>query len=57
MTIEAVPGLDNNFGQRPLVRTADPTIRARSLGSAVWANDLAAGAVAGIMTKAIYRFC
>ena len=45
-------GLDHNFGQRCLVRTADPTIRPRSVGSAVRTNDLAAGAVAGIMTKA-----
>ena len=44
-------GLDHNFGQRCLVRTADPTIRPLSVGSAVRTNDLAAGAVAGIMTK------
>ena len=48
-------GLDHNFGQRCLVRTADPTIRPRSVGSAVRTNDLAAGAVAGIMTKAQAR--
>ena len=45
-------GLDHNFGQRRSVRTADPTIRPRSVGSAVRTNDLTAGAVVGIMIKA-----
>ena len=50
--VMAVLGLDHNFGQRRSVCTADPTIRPRFVGSAVRTNDLAAGAVVGIMTKA-----
>ena len=45
-------GLDHYFGQRRKGRTADPTIRPRSVGSAVRTIGLAASAVAGIMTKA-----
>jgi tRNA(fMet)-specific endonuclease VapC len=35
--------VDHNFGQRRSVRTADPTVRPRSVGSAVRTNDLAVG--------------
>jgi chromosome segregation ATPase len=49
---ERAAGLDHNFGQRRLVRTADPTRRPRSVGSAVRTNTLTAGAVAEIMTNA-----
>ena len=48
----ASAGLDHNSGQRRSVRTADPTVRPRSVGSAVRTIDLAANAVAGVMTKA-----
>ena len=48
-------GLDHNFGKRRMVRTADPTIMPQSVGSAVRTYDLSAGAVVGIMIKAIPR--
>ena len=35
--------VDHNFGQRRSVRTADPTVRPRSVGSAMRTNDLAVG--------------
>ena len=46
-------GLDHNFGQRRRVRIVDPTVRPRSVGSAVRTNDLAAGVVVGVMIKAV----
>jgi hypothetical protein len=42
----------NQMDGRRSVRTADPTIRPRSVGSAVRTNDLAVSAVAAMMTKA-----
>ena len=46
-------GLDHNSGQRRSVRTADPTACVAPVGSAVRTDDLAVGAVAGVMTKAV----
>jgi hypothetical protein len=37
-------GLDHIFGQRLSVRTADPTVRPRTVGLAVRTIDLAASA-------------
>ena len=48
-------GIGHHLGQRCSVRTADPTIRPRSVGSAVRTNDLTAVAVAGMIAKAAVR--
>ncbi|WP_295612557.1 hypothetical protein, partial [uncultured Lamprocystis sp.] len=45
-------GLDHQSGRRRSVRTADPTVSPRSVGSAVRTNGLAVSLVAGILTKA-----
>ena len=45
-------GLDHHVGQRRSVRTADPTVRPRSVGSAVRTSGGAVRAAAGVMIKA-----
>ena len=46
-----MPRADLEPNKRRSVRIADPTIRPRSVGSAVRTIDLTASAVAGMMTK------
>ena len=49
---ERASGLDYNSGRRRSVRTEDPTVSPRSVGSAVRTNVLVDSDVTGLMMKA-----